>query len=190
MSALASRPSMARIASTPSAISTMPVQPHNKEASDRRRARAASNTSTSLDSLVETAHKHTWVIPGFVSAVVLVLWLAFGPFDDGNPFRPFVMLSYRIVKPDGEICYGKGKKDFLFCAFYTAFFTFLRELTMEIILEPLAKKTGLQKSKQGRFMEQCYSCVHYTIFGLFGLVCPTTTKLTVSMSCHKLQCGH
>lgn len=181
---------MARIASTPSAISTMPVQPHNKEASDRRRARAASNTSKPLDALAEAAHKHTWIIPGVISAVIVALWLSFSPFDVGNPFRPFVMLSYRIVKPDGEICYGKGKKDLLFCAFYTALFTFLRELTMEMILEPLAKKTGLQKSKQGRFMEQCYSCVHYTVFGLYGLVCPTTTKLTISMSCHKLQCGH
>ena len=190
MSALASRPSMARIASTGSAISTMPVQPYNKEASDRRRARAASNTSKPLDSLVEAAHKHTWIIPGVIGSVVLVLWLAFGPYDVGNPFRPFVMLSYRIVKADGEICYGKGKKDFLFCAFYTAFFTFLRELAMEMILEPLVKKTGLKKSKQGRFMEQCYSCVHFTIFGLFGLVCPTATKLTISMLCRKLQCGH
>ena len=190
MSALASRPSMSRIASTASAISTMPVQPYNKEATDRRRARAASNTSKPLDLLLETAHKHTWIIPGVISAVVLALWLAFGPYNVVNPFRPFVMLSYRLVKSDGEICYGKGRKDFLFCAFYTAFFTFLRELTMEMILEPLAKKTGLKKSKQGRFMEQCYSCVHFTISGLFGLVCPTATKLTSSILCHKLQCGH
>lgn len=170
MNALHSRPSMSRIASPASAISTMPVQPHNKEASDRRRARAASNTSKPLDFFVETTNKHTWIIPGAISATIFTLWLAFGPDDLGNPFRPFVMLSYRVLQPDGEICYGKGMKDLLFCAFYTAFFTFLRELTMEMILEPLAKKTGLEKSKQGRFMEQCYSCAQFTVFGLFGLV--------------------
>src|SRR5271169_6278046 len=115
MSALASRPSMARIASTPSAISTMPVQPHNKEASDRRRARAASNTSKPFDSFVETANKHTWVVPGALSSIVVALWLAFGPCDVGNPFRPFVMLSYRVVSPDGDVCYGKGVKDLMFC---------------------------------------------------------------------------
>lgn len=170
MSALASRPSMSRIPSTASAISTMPVQPHNKEASDRRRARAASNTSKPLDGLVESTHKHTWIIPGAISALIAILWLAFGPSDQSNPFRPFLTLSYRTENPNGEVVYGKGRKDFLFCAFYAAFFTFLRELTMEMILEPLARKTGLNKSKQARFMEQCFSCVHFTISGLFGLV--------------------
>jgi hypothetical protein len=170
MSALSAPPSLSRIPSTASAISTMPVQPHNKEASERRRARAASNTSTPLDGLIESTHKHTWITPGLISALIVILWLAFGPSDHANPFRPFVMLSYPVEKPDGEVVYGKGKNDFLFCAFYAAFFTFLRELTMEMILEPLARKTGLNKSKQGRFMEQCYSCVHFTIFGLFGLV--------------------
>jgi very-long-chain ceramide synthase len=171
MSALNSRPSMSQIPSTASAISTMPLQPYNKEASDRRRARAASNTSKPFDYLVETANKHTWVVPGAISAIVVTLWLAFGPYDAGNPFRPFVMLSYRVVRADGDVCYGKGMKDFMFCAFYTAFFTFLRELTMEMILQPLARRTGLNTAKQGRFMEQCYSCVHFTVFGLFGLVC-------------------
>jgi hypothetical protein len=167
---MASRPSMSRISSTAPAISTMPVQPHNKEASYRRRARAASNTSKPLDSIVETTQRHSWVIPGVISALIFALWLAFDRLDTGNPFTPFVMMSYRVVKPDGEICYGKGKKDFLFCAFYTAVFTFLRELTMEMVLRPLARKTGLNKTKQDRFMEQSYSCLHYTVFGLFGLV--------------------
>src|SRR5271170_3051371 len=170
MSALASRPSMSRIASTASAISTMPVQPHNKEASDRRRARAASNTSKPLDSLVEVSTRHTWIIPGAISGVLFSLWLAFDPYDVANPLRPFVLLSYPIVREDGEVCYGKGPLDFMFCAFYTAVFTFLRELAMEMILQPLARKTGLKKAKQGRFMEQCYSCAQFTVFGLFGLV--------------------
>ena len=148
----------------------MPVQPHNKEASDRRRARAASNTSKPLDALVEQTHKHTWIIPGAISAVVLLLWVAFNPFNNANPFRPFVLLSYRIVNSDGDVCFGKGRKDFMFCAFYTAFFTFLRESSMEMILEPLARKTGLTKAKQGRFMEQCYDVAHFGFSGVFGLV--------------------
>jgi len=170
MSALSSRPSMSRIASTASSISTMPVQPHTKEASDRRRARAASNTSKPLDSLIETTTKHTWIIPGVISGVMFSLWVAFDPYDMANPFRPFVMLSYRIVNEDGDVCYGKGLLDFLFCAFYTAVFAFFRELTMEMILQPLARRTGLTKLKQDRFMEQCYSCAQFTVFGLFGLV--------------------
>jgi acyl-CoA-dependent ceramide synthase len=162
---------MSRIPSTASAIATMPVQPHNKEASLRRRARAESNSSKPLDTIVETTHRHTWIIPGVFSAFVVLLWLALNPVDEENPFRPFVMLSYRIVKPDGEVCFGKGGKDLMFCAFYAAFFTFVRELTMEMVLQPLARKTGLKKSKQGRFMEQVYSCFHFTILGVLGLVC-------------------
>jgi very-long-chain ceramide synthase len=170
MSFLTSRPSMSRLPSTASAISTMPVQPHNKEASDRRRARAASNTSKPLDSLVESTHRHTWIIPGAITFVIAGLWLALNPKDPGNPFRPFVLLSYTMMGSDGQIVYGKGRKDLMFCAFYTAFFAFLRELTMETMLAPLARKTGLRKSKQGRFMEQCYSCVQYTVFGVYGVV--------------------
>ena len=173
MSFLTSRPSMSRLPSTGSAISTMPEQPHNKQASDRRRARAASNTSKPFDSLVESTYKHSWIIPGTITFLIAGLWIAFNPNDPGNPFRPFVLLSYATMGPDGQICYGKGGNDLMFCAFYTAFFTFLRELTMEMVLAPLARKTGLKKSKQGRFMEQCYSCAHYTVFGIYGLVfCP------------------
>jgi TRAM1-like protein len=150
----------------------MPVQPHNKEASDRRRARAVSNTSKPLDPLVESTQKHTWIIPGVITTTIFLLWLAFNPYSQDNPFRPFILLSYPVVQ-NGQVCYGKGSKDFMFCAFYTAFFTFLRELTMEMVLAPLARNLGFKKSKQGRFMEQSYSCVHFTVFGLFGLVSPS-----------------
>jgi very-long-chain ceramide synthase len=172
MSAFTSRPSMSRLPSTAPAMSTMPTQPHTKEASDRRRARAASNTSRPLDSVFESTTKHTWIIPGAISAVVLLVWLAFNPFDYGNPFRPFVLLSYPLLNEKGELVYGKGGKDLMFCAFYTTFFTFIRELSMEMVLAPLAKRTGLKKSKQGRFMEQCYDFVHFTIFGIYGVVGP------------------
>jgi acyl-CoA-dependent ceramide synthase len=170
MSALFSPPSMSRIPSTGSSIQTMPPQPHAQEASLARRARAESNSSKPLDAVVESTQRHTWIIPGAISAAILGLWVALDPKDPGNPFRPFIMLSYRVVK-GGEVCYGKGGKDLLFCAFYAAFFTFLRELTMEMVLQPLARKTGLSKSKQGRFMEQCYSCLVYTLGGVLGLVC-------------------
>jgi len=192
MSALTSRPSVSRIPSTASAISTMPLQPHHKEASERRRARAASNTSNPLDSVIESAVRHTWIVPGAITAIVLLLWLASNPRNEANPYTPFVMLSYRIVK-NGEVCYGKGKKDLMFVAFYTAFFTFLRELTMEMIIKPIARKIGLKNSKQSRFMEQCYSCVHFTVFGLFGLVhlsrLHKNRSNCYSISCPKLQCG-
>lgn len=74
------------------------------------------------------------------------------------------------MSENGELVYAKGIKDLMFCAFYTAFFTFLRELSMEMVWAPLAKRAGLKKSKQGRFMEQCYECVHFTIFGVYGVV--------------------
>jgi hypothetical protein len=170
MSALFSPPSMSRIPSTGSAISTMPTQPHSKEASLRRRARAESNSSKPLDRVFEQTQKHTWIIPGAISALVLLLWVALDPTDEGNWVRPFVVLSYRVVKDDGEVCFGKGGKDLLFVAFYAALFTFVREVAMEMILEPLARKAGLKKSKRGRFMEQCYDCFHYTVLGFLGLV--------------------
>jgi hypothetical protein len=170
MAALTSRPSMSHISSTPSAISTMPEQPHVKEAAEKRRARAASNTSRPFDGILESTHRHTWIIPGVISAVVFLSWLLLNPFNEENPLRPFVLLSYCIVNEHGDICYGKGPKDFMFFAFYVAVFTFIRELTMEQILRPLAQKTGLRKSKQGRFMEQAFSIIHFTIGGLCGLV--------------------
>jgi len=74
------------------------------------------------------------------------------------------------MSDNGELVYAKGRKDLMFCAFYTAFFTFLRELSMEMVWAPLAKRAGLKESKQGRFMEQCYECVHFTIFGVYGVV--------------------
>ena len=150
----------------------MPEQPHVKEAADRRRARAASNTARPYDAIVESTHRHTWIIPAVISAIIFSLWVLFGIDNEANPFRPFVVLSYRVVNADGDICYGKGRKDLLFCVFYAAVFTFLRELTMEMVLEPLARKSGLKKTKQGRFMEQCFSLIHFTISGLFGLVPP------------------
>ena len=172
MSALTSRPSMSRISSTPSAISTMPEQPHIKQAAEKRRARAASNTSKPYDGIIESIHKHAWIIPGVIAGVIFVSWLLLGPSDESNPLRPFILLSYRTVNENGDVCYGKGRKDVMFFSFYVAVFTFIRELTMEMVLEPLARKTGLKKSKQGRFMEQCFSMIHFTISGLSGLVVP------------------
>jgi hypothetical protein len=58
----------------------------------------------------------------------------------------------------------------LFCVFYTAVFTFIRELSMEMVLRSLAKWLALSKSKQSRFMEQCYALIYFTVFGFFGLV--------------------
>lgn len=176
MSALSSHPSMSRIASTTSSISTMPLQPHSKQASDRRRARAASNTSRPLDPIAESTHKHTWIIPGAIAAALFLLFLVFGGDDESNPFRALVLLSYPILQADGSVVYGKGRKDLMFCGFYTAVFTFIREFSMEMVLRPLARWLELSKSKQSRFMEQCYALVYFIAFGLFGLV----TSLTLS----------
>jgi very-long-chain ceramide synthase len=173
MSVLSSRPSMSRIASTTVSINTMPLQPHSKEASDRRRARAESNTPKSLDPLAESTHRHTWIIPGAVSAALLLLFLLGGADSEGNPFRAFVLLSYPVRQPDGSVMWGKGWKDLLFCTFYTFVFTFVRELSMEAVLRPFSKIMGMKtKSKQARFMEQCYAIVYFITFGLFGLVGP------------------
>ena len=179
MSALSSRPSMARIPSTASSISTMPMQPASKEASDRRRARAESNASNPLDPIAESTHKHTWIIPGAISGTVLVLFLVLGGNREKNPFRPFVLLSYPQPQSDGTVMYGKGSKDLLFCAFYTAVFTFIREFLMEMVWRPLAKWLGFDKSKQSRFMEQCYALVYFLAFGCFGLVHPPFFYLMV-----------
>ena len=179
MAALTSRPSMSRISSsTPSAISTMPEQPHVKEAAEKRRARAASNTAKPLDGILESTHRHTWLLPGAISAVIFSLWLLFGPYESSNPFNQFIVLSYRVVNRDGDICYGKGGKDLVFCAYYAVVFLFLRELTMEKVLEPLATKLMANKSKRHRLMEQCFAVVHYSIGGLCGLVYSYTSKLT------------
>jgi len=149
----------------------MPSQPHTERANERRRARAASNTQKPLDSFLESTTRHTWIIPGLISATAVGLWFLFDPQNEENPFRPFLELSYPIVNQYGDTCYGKGAKDLMFVAFYAAFFTFLRELTMEMVLSPLALKLfPKQKSKRHRFMEQGYELLHFSIAGFYGLV--------------------
>jgi TRAM1-like protein len=170
MKALSSGPVFSRVPGAPSSISTMPILPHKGDMSGVTRARTPSNTIKPRNPLIEMTSRHKWIIPGAITLAIFLAYLSLGISDEKNVFRSFVRLSYPVAGKGGQVMYGKGLNDLLFVSFYGAFFTFLRVLIMEYVLSPLSDRLGFQKSKKTRFIEQCLSIIHYSAFGLYGLV--------------------
>lgn len=84
-----------------------------------------------------------------------------------NPLHHAIFLSYPVA---GTSQYGKGGHDFTFVAFYTVFFSFLREFIMQQAIRPLAIRAGMRtRSKQFRFMEQAYSALYTAASSPLGL---------------------
>jgi acyl-CoA-dependent ceramide synthase len=70
--------------------------------------------------------------------------------------------------------YKKGKDDAYFIFTWVVFFTFLRAATMEYILMPIAKLSGIKKIFQRtRFAEQGWSFLYYSVFWTLGMVSKT-----------------
>nr|UWK20522.1 longevity assurance factor/sphinganine N acyl transferase subunit 1 [Trichoderma protrudens] len=138
-------------------------QSGNPKLSKRRRARGF------FSQLRQTMLKHTFVLPACLLLIFLTGY-AINP-SEANPLHHFLFLSYPIPQDDPlkPIQYGKGKWDIAFVSFYTIVLSFTREFIMQEVLRPLARKVGLSKGKQARFMEQMYTAIYFGILGPAGM---------------------
>ncbi|GAB0137445.1 hypothetical protein EsDP_00005709 [Epichloe bromicola] len=143
----------------------------SKRLSKRRRARGLASR------VRQTCVKHTWVLPLAILAVCLSGY-ALNP-TEANPLHKFIFLSYRlpIENPDKPAHYGKGPWDMAFVAFYTIVLSFTREFIMQEVLRPWAKRAGLKRSKQARFMEQAYTAVYFFFLGPAGMYVMSKTPV-------------
>ncbi|PHH58717.1 hypothetical protein CDD82_2764 [Ophiocordyceps australis] len=120
--------------------------------------------------------KHTFVLPACILAVFLSGY-ALNP-SPANPLHRFIFLSYRLDPPGpGPVHYGKGPWDVAFVAFYTVVLSFTREFVMQELLRPLARRTGLGRAKQARFMEQAYTALYFALLGPAGLYVMSRTPV-------------
>ena len=126
--------------------------------------------------------KKTSLAPACILALCF-LGYAIRP-DESNPFYHLIFLSYKIPPKDGSAAaaaepahYGKGPWDFAFVAFYTVVLSFTREFIMQELLRPLARRTGLSKGKQARFMEQMYTAIYFGVLGPAGLYVMSQTPV-------------
>ncbi|KAG5942908.1 hypothetical protein E4U59_000774 [Claviceps monticola] len=143
----------------------------SKRLSKRRRARGLASR------VRQTCVKHTWVLPLAVLAVFLTGY-ALNP-TEANPLHNFIFLSYRLPREalDLPIQYGKGPWDVAFVAFYTVVLSFTREFIMQEILRPWAKRAGLKRNKQARFMEQAYTAIYFFFLGPAGMYVMSKTPV-------------
>lgn len=89
-----------------------------------------------------------------------------------NPFAPIFLLSGYVPDSTSELPrYGKSYYDLVFLAYYTVFFSFVREYLAIKVSQPLARYFGLRKEgKIDRFAEQFYAVVYFAFFGTWGYV--------------------
>ncbi|RDA91069.1 hypothetical protein CP533_3050, partial [Ophiocordyceps camponoti-saundersi (nom. inval.)] len=147
-----------------------------KRLSKRRRARGL------VSRVRQAMMRTTYLLPALIILVALVGY-ALGPSDETNPLRACLFLSYRIEqgsannKGNVNVQYGKGPADFAFVAFYTVVLSFAREFVMQEFLKRLAKRTGLSRAKQARFMEQMYTAIYFAILGPLGMLVMSRTPV-------------
>ena len=126
----------------------------------------------------QTMVKHTWVLPAIILVILLAAY-AVNP-TKSNPLHYGIFLAYEmpdVLDDNGRVQYGKGKLDFAFVAFYTIVLSFTREFVMQEILRPLARRAGLSKGKQARFMEQVYTALYFSFLGPWGLYAMSRTPV-------------
>lgn len=145
-----------------------------RSATDRGPGRKRRKARSLLKSYVRLSLRHTWLTP-LILVLLGVSLYAVNP-STSNPFHACIFLSYPLPRSataallDTPVQYAKGRADFAFVAFYTAFFSFTREFLMQRVIRPLASSLGIKsRAKQSRFMEQFYTALYFGIFGPFGL---------------------
>ncbi|KAI1840999.1 hypothetical protein JX266_012780 [Neoarthrinium moseri] len=107
----------------------------------------------------------------------VIFFLAFNSAES-NILHHLVFPSYKLEGDSGAPQYGKGPWDIVFVGFYTALLCFLRELAMQELLLPLARRCGIrQRGKQMRFMEQMHAALYTAFVGPFGLYCMSKTPV-------------
>ncbi|KAK7205988.1 hypothetical protein BZA70DRAFT_149939 [Myxozyma melibiosi] len=120
----------------------------------------------------ETCYQKTWVAPLILLLIPLIAFGLSSDKSDANWLYGMIFASYKL-EPEyegGPPMYGKGRNDFLFVAYYTVVLSFIREFTMQQVLEPLARWNGLKKeAKVKRFMEQTYFILYDGVMGPWGL---------------------
>ncbi|KAI9482783.1 MAG: TLC domain-containing protein, partial [Benjaminiella poitrasii] len=85
----------------------------------------------------------------------------------GSSFaEKFLLISHQKAEDD----YTRGSNDFLFVAFWTIAFTFLRASFIKYLYLPLSKYFGIGDAcKRQRVAEQGYILGYYLVFGAVGL---------------------
>ncbi|KAG6869277.1 hypothetical protein C0993_000030 [Termitomyces sp. T159_Od127] len=110
-----------------------------------------------------------------VPVVLYANWHLTGPFlapGWANPFAPFFLISGRVPSsaPD-DPRYQKSYLDLVFIAYNVVFFSFVRQIIVLKICNPIARYFGLRKSgKIERFGEQGYALAYFGFFGAWGYV--------------------
>ena len=153
-------------------------RPHSK----RRKARSF------LRRCRNACSRHTWLIPLFLVLLVLAVYLV-NP-STTNPVHSAIFLSYPLDPsdplipthaargPGAPIQYGKGGRDFIFIAFYTAVLSFTREFLMQRVIRPTGIYYGIRsRAKLSRYMEQVYTAMYFSIFGPYGLYVMSRTPV-------------
>lgn len=80
---------------------------------------------------------------------------------------PFFQLSY--YQPSQGV-YVQGWDDIYFVISSAIAFTAIRAITIDWVLQPLARKTGLKRKASVRFAEQGWLWLYYGFFWTFGMV--------------------
>ncbi|TQW00374.1 hypothetical protein V2A60_001460 [Cordyceps javanica] len=151
--------------------SSSAASPAGKRISKRRRARGLLSRARQL------MVRRTFVLPALLLALFLAGY-AVNP-TESNVLHHFIFLSYPLPQddPSKPIMYGKGKWDIAFVSFYIIVLSFTREFIMQELLRPWARRTGLSKAKQARFMEQAYTAVYFAFLGPAGLYVMSRTPV-------------
>ncbi|KAI0200503.1 TLC domain-containing protein [Astrocystis sublimbata] len=167
------------LTSLASAVPASPARPSTVDGSARRGSKRRKARSM-LRRFKHFALKHTWVLPLIILVVVGTLYIV-NP-TESNPINHFIFLSYKLppdanADPDTPVQYGKGLWDIAFVTFYTVVLSFTREFIMQEFLRPLAKKAGLKRAKQSRFMEQAYTAIYFGFLGPAGMYVMSHTPI-------------
>ena len=139
---------------------------HQKRLSKRRRAK-----------LGRAMSRHTSLLPFLVVVAFLTIY-ALNP-TPSNPVHRFIFLSYPEppTEPGAPFLYGKGLWDLALVSFYTVVLSFTREFFMNEVFRPLARRAGLPRSKQARFMEQMYTALYFGLSGPAGMYVMSRTPV-------------
>lgn len=84
--------------------------------------------------------------------------------------RKFFSLSYETSTGSGSV-YMQGTDDVCFVVAWIVYFTALRALLIELLLQPLARILGVVKKSQLRFAEQGWIFLYYSTMWVLGMVC-------------------
>ena len=122
--------------------------------------------------------RHTSLLPFLIVVAVLTLY-ALNP-SPSNPVHRFVWLSYPEpppADPSAPHYYGKGLWDLAFVSFYVVVLSFTREFFLNEVFRPLARRAGLPRGKQARFMEQMYTALYFGLSGPAGMYVMSRTPV-------------